>query len=143
MSEGTLAGYPVIGLKATLLDGATHVKDSTPIAFELATRDALKAAFAAGQPQLLEPVMQVLVTTPGDYLGTIIGDLQSRRGSVTGSNIRANVHEVSAHVPLANMFNYVNAVRSLSQGRATFTMQFSHYAAVPQALQTKVVTQCA
>jgi elongation factor G len=138
MSEGTLAGYPVIGLKATLLDGATHVKDSTPIAFELATRDAFKAAFAAGQPQLLEPVMQVLVTTPGDYLGRIIGDLQSRRGSVTGSNMRVNVHEVSAYVPLANMFNYVNAVRSLSQGRATFTMQFSHYAAVPQALQTKV-----
>jgi elongation factor G len=142
-SEGTLAGYPVIGIKATLLDGATHVKDSTPMAFELATRGAFKAAFAAGQPQLLEPVMQVLVTTPGDYLGTIIGDLQSRRGSITGSNMRANVHEVSAHVPLANMFNYVNAARSLSQGRATFTMQFSHYAPVPQAQQTKVVTQCA
>jgi elongation factor G len=142
MSEGTL-GYPVIGLKATLLDGATHVKDSTPMAFELATRDAFKAAFAAGLPRLLEPVMEVLVTTPGEYLGAIIGDLQSRRGSVTGANMRANVHEVPARVPLANMFNYVNAVRSLSQGRATFTMQFSHYAAVPQALQAKVVTQCA
>ncbi len=143
MFEGTLAGYPVIGLKATLLDGATHVKDSTPLAFELATRDAFKAAFAAGRPQLLEPVMQVLVTTPGDHLGAVIGDLQSRRGSVTGTDMRANVHEVSAHVPLANMFNYVNAVRSLSQGRATFAMQFSHYAAVPQALQAKIVTQCA
>jgi elongation factor G len=143
MSEGTLAGYPVIGLKATLLDGETHVNDSTPMAFELATRDAFKAAFAAGQPQLLEPVMQVLVTTPGDYLGAVIGDLQSRRGAVTGSNMRANVHEVSARVPLANMFNYVSTVRSLSQGRATFTMRFSHYAAVPQALQTKIVTQCA
>jgi elongation factor G len=142
MSEGAL-GYPVRGLKATLLDGATHVKDSTPRAFELATRDAFKAAFAAGQPRLLEPVMRVVVTTPGDYLGAIIGDLQSRRGAVTGADICANVHEVSAHVPLANMFNYVNAVRSLSQGRATFTMQFSHYAAVPQALQAKVVTQCA
>jgi elongation factor G len=143
MFEGTLAGYPVIGLKAILLDGATHAKDSTPMAFELATRSAFNAAFAAGRPQLLEPVMQVLVTTPGDYLGTIIGDLQSRRGSVTGSNVRTNVHEVSAHVPLANMFNYVNGVRSLSQGRAAFTMQFSHYAPVPQALQTKIVTQCA
>jgi elongation factor G len=141
MSEGTLAGYPVAGLKATLLDGATHAKDSTPMAFELATCDAFKAAFAAGQPQLLEPVMQVLVTTPGDYLGAIIGDLQTRRGTVTGSSMRANVHEVSAHVPLADMFNYVNAMRSLSQGRATFTMQFSHYAALPQALQTKVVAQ--
>jgi elongation factor G len=143
MSEGTLAGYPVIGLKAILLDGETHVKDSTPTAFECATRDAFKAAFAAGQPRLLEPMMQVFVTTPSDYLGAIIGDLQSRRGSITGSSVRANVHEISAHVPLANMFNYVNAVRSLSQGRASFTMRFSHYAAVPQALQTKVVTQCA
>jgi elongation factor G len=143
MSEGTLAGYPVVGLKATLLDGATHVKDSTPLAFESATRGAFKAAFAAGQPQLLEPVMQVLVTTPSDYLGTIVGDLQSRRGSVTGTNMGGNVHEVSAHVPLANMFNYANAVRSLSQGRATFTMRFSHYVTVPQALQAKIVTQCA
>jgi elongation factor G len=143
MAEGTLAGYPVIGLKATLLDGATHVRDSTPLAFELATRDAFRAAFAAGRPQLLEPVMQILVTTPGDYLGAVIGDLQGRRGLVTGTDMRANVHEVSAHVPLANMFNYVNAVRSLSQGRAAFTMQFSHYAAVPQGLQAKVVTQCA
>jgi elongation factor G len=143
MSEGTLAGYPVIGLRASLLDGATHVKDSTPMAFEIATRDAFRAAFAAGRPQLLEPVMQVLVTTPDDHLGAIIGDLQSRRGMVTGTDMRANMYEVTAHVPLANMFNYVNTVRSLSQGRAAFTMQFSHYAAVPQALQAKAVTQCA
>jgi elongation factor G len=143
MAEGALAGYPVIGLKAMLLDGATHVKDSTPLAFELATRNAFKAAFADGRPQLLEPVMGVLVTTPGDHLGAVIGDLQSRRGVVTGTDMRANVHEVSARVPLANMFNYVNAVRSLSAGRATFTMQFSHYAAVPQGLQAKIVTQCA
>jgi elongation factor G len=143
MSEGTLAGYPVIGLKATLLDGATHPKDSTPLAFELAARDAFKAAFAAGQPQLLEPVMRVVVTTPGDYLGAIIGDLQSRRGLVTGLSMHANVHEISALVPLANMVSYVNTVRSLSQGRATFSMQFGHYAALPQALQAKVVAQCA
>jgi elongation factor G len=84
-------------------------------------------AFAAGLPRLLEPIVEVLVTTPGEYLGAIIGDLQSRRGSVTGSNVRTNVHEVSARMPLANMFDYVNAVRSLSQGRATFSMQFSHY----------------
>jgi elongation factor G len=143
MSEGTLAGYPVIGLKAALLDGATHAKDSTPLAFELATRDAFKKAFAAGRPQLLEPVMQVLVTTPSDYLGAIIGDLQSRRGVVTGSSMHANVHEVAALVPLANMVSYVSTVRSLSQGRATFTMQFGHYAALPQALQAKVVAQSA
>src|SRR5262245_22748673 len=143
MSEGTLAGYPVIGLKATLLDGKTHAKDSTPLAFELAARDAFKTAFAAGQPQLLEPMMRVVVTTPGDYLGAIIGDLQSRRGVVTGSSMHANAHEVAALVPLANMVSYVNTVRSLSQGRATFTMQFGHYAALPQALQAKVVAQCA
>jgi elongation factor G len=143
MFEGTLAGYPVIGLKATLLDGETHPKDSTPLAFELAARDAFKAAFTAGQPQLLEPTMRVVVTTPGDYLGAIIGDLQSRRGLVTGMSMHASLHEVTALVPLANMVSYVNAVRSLSQGRATFTMQFSHYAALPQALQTKVVAECA
>jgi elongation factor G len=143
MSEGTLAGYPVIGLKATLLDGKTHPKDSTQLAFELAARDAFKAAFAAGQPQLLEPVMRVVVTTPRDYLGAIIGDLQSRRGLVTGLSMHANAHEVSALVPLANMVSYVNTVRSLSQGRATFSMQFGHYAALPQALQAKVVAQCA
>jgi elongation factor G len=143
MSEGTLAGYPVLALKATLLDGGTHPKDSSPLAFELATRDAFKAAFAGGRPQLLEPVMRVLVTTPGDYLGAIIGDLQSRRGVVTGASMHANAHEVAALVPLANMVSYVNTVRSLSQGRATFTMQFSHYAALPQALQAKVVAQCA
>ena len=142
-TRSTTPGYPVIGLKATLLDGATHPKDSTPLAFELATRDAFKAAFAAGRPQLLEPVMRVLVTTPGDYLGAIIGDLQSRRGVITGSDMHANVHEVSALVPLANMVSYVNTVRSLSQGRAIFTMQFGHYAALPQALQAKVVAQCA
>jgi elongation factor G len=143
MFEGTLAGYPVIGLKATLLDGATHPKDSSPLAFELAARDAFKAAFAAGQPQLLEPIMRVVVTTPGDYLGAIIGDLQSRRGLVTGMSMHASLHEVAALVPLANTVSYVNTVRSLSQGRATFSMQFSHYAALPQALQAKVVAQCA
>src|SRR5258708_16257968 len=107
MSEGPLAGYPVIGLKATLLDGETHVNDSTPMAFELATRDAFKAAFAAGQPQLLEPVMQVSVTTPGDYLGAVIGDLQSRRGAVTGPTMRANQHHLSPRMPLAHMLNHV------------------------------------
>jgi Elongation factor G, domain IV/Elongation factor G C-terminus len=116
MSEGTLAGYPVIGLKAVLLHGETHARDSTPMAFECATRDAFKTAFAVGQPRLLEPIMQVFVTTPGEHLGSIIGDLQSRRGSVTRSSIRTNVHAISAHVPLANMFNCVNAARSLSRG---------------------------
>ena len=134
MSEGTLAGYPVTGIKAVLSDGATHVKDSTPVAFEHATREAFRAAFAAAAPQLLEPVMAIVVTTPGDHLGAVIADLQSRRGAITGTDMRTNVHEVSAHVPLANMFNYVNDVRSLSQGRATFTMRPDHYAAVPQAL---------
>jgi elongation factor G len=143
MAEGTLAGYPVIALKATLLDGATHPKDSTPMAFELATRDAFKAAFALGQPQLLEPVMQVVVTTPADYLGAIIGDLQSRRGRVTETSMRANVQEVFADVPLANMFNYVNVMRSLSQGRAAFTMRFGRHAPVPRAQAAKIVAQCA
>ncbi len=141
MSEGTLAGYPVIALKATLVDGATHAKDSSPLAFEIAARDAFVVAFAEGRPHLLEPIMRVVVTTPGDHLGAVIGDLQSRRGSIVGADMRGNVHEVIACVPLANMFSYVNTVRSLSQGRATFSMTFSHYAALPKALQTRVMAE--
>ena len=134
MAEGTLAGYPVLGLKATLLDGAFHAKDSSPMAFEAAARAAFKLAFSAGEPVLLEPVMRVSVTTPGDYLGGVIGDLQSRRGRIEASDTKAGAHEVTALVPLANMVSYVGALRSLSQGRATFTMQLDRYARAPKAL---------
>ena len=143
MQTGPLAGYPVVGLKVTLIDGGTHAKDSSALAFELATRDAFKIAFAKAAPALLEPIMRVVVTTPADYLGSVIGDLQSRRGAVVASDMKAGAHEVVAHVPLANMFNYASAVRSLSQGRATFSMQLAHYAAAPKAMQAKMLAEAA
>ena len=139
MQTGVLAGYPVLGMKAALIDGTFHAKDSTSMAFDLATRDAFKIGFAKADPVLLEPIMRVVITTPNDYLGAVIGDLQSRRGSVLALDMKAGAHEIIATVPLANMFNYVNAVRSLSQGRASFTMQLGHYAPMPKALQEKVL----
>jgi elongation factor G len=143
MQTGVLAGYPVLGLKAALIGGAFHAKDSSSMTFELATREAFKIGFAKAGPVLLEPIMRVVVITPGDYLGAAIGDLQARRGNVLASDMKAGAHEIVANVPLANMFNYANAVRSLSQGRASFTMQFGHYARMPKALEAKVLdTAC-
>jgi elongation factor G len=139
MQTGVLAGYPVLGMKAALIGGTSHAKDSTSMAFDLATRDAFKIGFAKADPVLLEPIMRVVVTTPGDSLGSVIGDLQCRRGSVLALDTKAWAHEIVATVPLANMFNYVNAVRSLSQGRANFTMQFERYAPMPKALQEKLL----
>jgi elongation factor G len=139
MQQGELAGYPMLSLKATLIDGSFHAKDSSPLAFELATREAFKIGCGKAAAVLLEPVMRVIVTTPADYVGAVIGDLQSRRGTVLASDTQAGAHEIDAHVPLAQMFNYVNTLRSQSQGRASFTMQLSHYARMPVAMQAKVI----
>jgi elongation factor G len=135
MQQGGLIGYPVHGLQVTLVDGAFHAKDSSGMAFEAATREAFKLGFAEGRPVLLEPMMRVTVTTPSDYLGGVIGDLQSRRGQVLATELLTSGAEIVATVPLANMFNYVNTLRSQTQGRATFTMLFDHYAQLPVALQ--------
>lgn len=137
--DGGPGGYPVIGLKATLLDGASHEKDSSGLAFENATRQAFKIGFAQAEPVLLEPMMRVVVTTPGDYLGSVIGDLQSRRGQLLAAVAMGQVHEVIAEAPLAEMFNYVSALRSLSQGRASFAMAFARYASLPQGLWGKAL----
>ena len=131
MQVGGLAGYPVLGLKATLIDGATHVKDSSSLAFETAAREAFRIGMAKAAPVLLEPIMHVAVSTPDDHVGAVIGDLQSRRGRLIGSQANLGGHDIAAHVPLANMFGYVNVLRSLSHGRATFTMRFAHYGRVP------------
>jgi len=139
MQTGGLAGYPVLGLKATLVDGAFHAKDSSGMAFEVASREAFKIGFEKARPVLLEPMMRVTVTTSGDCLGAVIGDLLGRRGKVLVSDMKGNAHEITANVPLANMFNYVNTVRSLSQGRANFTMQLDHCAPMPEAPQAKVI----
>ena len=137
--DGGLGGTPVLGLKATLLDGDFHEKDSSSLSFELATREAFRIGFAETAPILLEPVMRVVVTTPEDYLGGVIGDLQSRRGQVLASAPVVRAHELVAEVPLGQMFNYVGTLRSLSQGRANFTMTFARYAPLPKGLWVRAL----
>jgi elongation factor G len=138
LENGVLAGFPVIDLKATLIDGAYHEVDSSALAFEIAARAAFKEGLQKAAPKLLEPVMRVEVVTPEDYMGDVIGDLNSRRGQVTGMDQRGNARVVTAMVPLANMFGYVNTLRSMSQGRAQYTMHFDHYEQVPQAVADEV-----
>ena len=133
-----LAGFPVIDFKATLTDGASHDVDSSVMAFEIAGRAAFREAVEKAGPRLLEPVMKVEVVTPEEYMGDIIGDLNSRRGNVQGMDTRGNARVIDAIVPLANMFGYVNTLRSMSQGRATFTMHFARYEEVPQAVAEEV-----
>lgn len=137
--DGGLGGTPVLGLKATLLDGAFHEKDSSSLSFELAAREAFRIGFAETAPIVLEPVMRVIVTTPDDYLGGVIGDLQSRRAQVLSSAPVRRAHELVAEVPLGEMFNYVGALRSLSQGRASFTMSFARYAPLPHSLWERAI----
>jgi len=138
LGSGVLAGFPVVDLKVSLIDGAAHDVDSSAMAFEICARAALREALQKGAPALLEPIMKVEVVTPEDYTGSVIGDLNSRRGQIQGQDMRGNANVISAMVPLANMFSYVNNLRSMSQGRATFTMQFDHYAEVPKAIAEEV-----
>jgi elongation factor G len=132
--DGGLGRTPVLGLRATLLDGDFHEKDSSSLAFENAAREAFRIGFAETAPVLLEPVMRVVVTTPEDYLGGVIGDLQSRRARVLSTVPLRLAHELIAEAPLGEMFNYVGSLRSLSQGRASFTMTFARYAPLPKGL---------
>ena len=132
MDTGVLAGYPVTGVKCNLYDGAYHEVDSNVMCFEIAARAAFREGMRQADAKILEPIMKVEVVTPEEYMGDIIGDLNSRRGMINGMDQRGNARVVDAFVPLANMFGYVNTLRSLSQGRAQFTMQFDHYAEVPR-----------
>ncbi len=136
--NGVLTGFPVIDFKAMLIDGAYHDVDSSVLAFEIAARAAFKEGMAKAGPKLLEPVMRVEVVTPEEYMGDVIGDLNSRRGQITHMDTRGNARVVTAMVPLANMFGYVNTLRSMSQGRATYSMHFDHYEQVPQAVADEV-----
>ncbi len=138
MGAGVLAGFPVVDMKATLYDGGFHDVDSSVLAFEIASRAATREALQKGGSVLLEPIMKVEVVTPEDYTGSVIGDLNSRRGQIQGQDMRGNAVVINAMVPLANMFGYVNQLRSFSQGRANFTMQFDHYEQVPAAEAAKV-----
>jgi elongation factor G len=138
LGSGVLAGFPVVDLKVTLIDGAYHDVDSSALAFEICARAALREALQKGGSVLLEPIMKVEVVTPEEYTGSVIGDLNSRRGHIQGQDMRGNANVVNAMVPLANMFGYVSNLRSMSQGRATFTMQFDHYEQVPSAVAAEI-----
>ncbi|WP_304618252.1 elongation factor G [Paracoccus sp. (in: a-proteobacteria)] len=138
MDSGPLAGFPVIDFKVALLDGAFHDVDSSVLAFEIAARAAMREGLRKAGAKLLEPIMKVEVVTPEEYTGSIIGDLTSRRGMVRGQDSRGNANVIDAFVPLANMFGYINNLRSMSSGRAVFTMLFDHYEAVPQNISDEI-----
>jgi elongation factor G len=135
---GVIAGFPMIDFKATLIDGAYHDVDSNVLTFDIAARACYREGIPKAGPKLLEPIMKVEVVTPEDYMGDVIGDLNSRRGQVQGMDSRGNARVITAMVPLANMFGYVNTLRSMSQGRAQYTMHFDHYEQVPQAVADEV-----
>jgi len=134
LDNGVVAGYPTIDFKVTLVDGAYHDVDSSVLAFEIAARSAFREGMAKADPKLLEPIMKVEVVTPEDYTGSVIGDLTGRRGQIQGQDMRGNAIVVDAMVPLAKMFGYVNTLRSMTQGRAQYTMQFDHYEQVPASM---------
>ena len=141
--NGVIAGFPVIDVKATLVDGAYHDVDSSVMAFEIASRAAFREGIAKAGPVLLEPIMKVEVVTPEEYMGDVIGDLNSRRGQVQGMDGRGNANVITSMVPLANMFGYVNNLRSMTQGRAQYSMHFDHYDQVPQQIADEVKAKLA
>ncbi|GAB5512029.1 MAG: elongation factor G [Hyphomicrobiales bacterium] len=143
MSSGPIAGFPMLDVKATLTDGAYHDVDSSVLAFEIAGRAAFREAVQKAGPKLLEPVMKVEVVTPDEYAGSVMGDLNSRRGQIQGTETRGVATVINAFVPLANMFGYVSSLRSSTQGRAQYTMQFDHYEQVPQAIAEEVKSKYA
>jgi elongation factor G len=138
MTSGVIAGFPMVDIKSRLIDGAYHDVDSSVLAFEIAGRAAFREAVQKAAPKLLEPIMKVEVVTPDEFAGNVMGDLNSRRGHVQGTEMRGNATVINAFVPLANMFGYVSTLRSMSQGRAQYTMQFDHYEQVPQAVAEEV-----
>jgi elongation factor G len=139
LTSGVLAGFPVVDVKATLIDGAYHDVDSSALAFEIAARAAFREGLQKGGSVLLEPIMKVEVVTPEEHTGYVMGDLLSRRGHVQGQDMRANAVVINAMVPLSNMFGYVNQLRSGTQGRASFTMQFDHYEQVPAGIASEII----
>jgi elongation factor G len=136
--NGILAGFPVIDFEVELTDGAYHDVDSSALAFEIATRAAFKEGMAKAGPQLLEPIMKVEIVTPEEYMGDIIGDINSRRGQIANMEERGNAKVISAMVPLASMFGYINLLRSMSQGRASYSMVYDHYEPVPSHIADEV-----
>jgi len=134
-----LAGYPVIDFKVTLYDGSYHEVDSSEMAFKIAGSMAFKQAMEKASPVLLEPYMKVEITTPEEYLGDVMGDVNSRRGRIEGFSDRLGIKVVDAYVPLSEMFGYATTLRSLTQGRASYSMEFHHYEKVPNNIAEKIV----
>ena len=139
MQSGIVAGYPVVDVAVELYDGSYHEVDSSEMAFKMAASMAFKDAMKKGNSVLLEPVFAVEVVTPEDYMGDVMGDLNSRRGMIQGMEARNGAQVIKAHVPLSEMFGYATDLRSNTQGRATYSMQFDHYEKVPQAISEKVI----
>ena len=140
---GALIGFPIVDFEVHLIDGKYHDVDSSALAFEICARGAMREAAQKAGIELLEPIMKVEIVTPEDYVGDVIGDLLSRRGQVQGQDTRGNAIAIDGFVPLANMFGYVNQLRSFTQGRAQYTMQFSHYQEVPQNIADEVKAKLA
>lgn len=140
MLSGVLAGYNVVDVKVTLYDGSFHEVDSSEMAFKIAGSMAFKSAMKKANPLILEPIMKVVVTVPEDYLGDVIGDLNSRRGAVQGMEQVAGAQQISAEVPLSEMFGYATTLRSRTQGRGNYTMEPSHYAEVPKSISEGIIS---
>jgi elongation factor G len=141
MESGVLAGFPVVDIRVQLVDGSFHDVDSSEMAFKIAGSMAFKSAMQKAKPKILEPIMAVEVVTPEEYLGDVMGDLNSRRGRVEGLEPRGNAQAIRARVPLATMFGYATDLRSTTQGRATFTMQFDRYEDAPQSIAGEIVSE--
>ena len=141
MRSGVVAGYPMVDVRVTLLDGSFHEVDSSEMAFKIAGSMAFKEACAKAKPRLLEPIFDVEVVVPEEYMGDIIGDLSSRRGRIGGMFQRGTARVIAASVPLAEMFGYATDLRSATQGRASYSMEFAHYQPVPKAVETGILAK--
>ena len=139
MENGIIAGYPVVDFKVTVFDGSFHEVDSNEMAFKIAASMAFKDGMKQASPVLLEPIMKVEVVTPDEYMGDVMGDLSSRRGRIEGMNVQGNAQVINAMVPLKQMFGYSTELRSITQGRATYTMQFDHYEEVPANIAEEII----
>ena len=141
MLSGTLAGYNVVDVKVTLYDGSYHEVDSSEMAFKIAASMAFKDAMKKAAPVLMEPIMKTAVIVPDDYMGDVIGDINSRRGMIQGTESRTGAIQINANIPLSNMFGYATALRSRTQGRGQYAMEPSHYAEVPKSIAEKVISE--
>jgi elongation factor G len=141
MAEGVLAGYPVVNLRATLVDGSYHTVDSSEMAFKVAASQALKRAFAESDPALLEPILEVEVIVPDEYMGDVMGQITAKRGHVLGMDSADGMQHLKAQVPAAEMFHYATELRSITQGRGRFVQRVDHYAEVPHTVAEKVIAE--